>query len=213
MSTFGKVKLDKSLSILQGNKNGLAITPLLQSHYLKYCSELVPRTACELLNTTLVSTKLTTTSQAYRLIAQYGSTPLLEEELCLPLQGEELVVSEQLEQKSTNKEVLYGMFDGGLFPYDDGYKEVKIGRIFRSSQILSGGQGIDNQLKNHRNRVLNSEYLMQEGHYENFVEPYGKLMDAQQRMYPKARLVFLTDGAGWMRKWVEKRYPNALHSR
>jgi len=93
VSTFGKVKLDKTLSILKGNKNGLSITPLLQSHYLKYCSEVVPQKACELLNTTLVSSNLTTTSQAYRLIDQYGSDPLLEEELCTPLQDEELLVN------------------------------------------------------------------------------------------------------------------------
>lgn len=178
---------------------------------MKYCSEVVPQKACELLNTTLVSSNLTTTSQAYRLIDQYGSDPLLEEELCTPLQDEELLVNEKPDGQNTVQEVLYGMFDGGQFPYDDGYHEVKIGRIFRSSQIISGGQSVDNQSENHRNRVINSEYLMQEGHYKNFVAPYGELMDAQQTMYPQARLVFLTDGAEWMRKWVEQRYPDALH--
>lgn len=190
----------------------MGISPLLQSHYLKFCSELVPVKACDLLNTVLVGDHLTDSSQAYRLINDYGSDELVEHQLCEPLQAEEIELSPKLgTQQSNDSEVIYGMFDGGQFLYDDGYHEVKVGRVFRSSQIIRDGQRTDNQSENHRNRVLNSEYVMQEGHYQNFVEPFGDLLDAQRKLYPEADLVFLTDGAQWMPNWVKARYPDGLH--
>jgi hypothetical protein len=101
------------------------------------------------------------------------------------------------------------MFDGGMLRYDDGYQEVKVGRVFRGSQIVAGRR--DDEQGKQRNRVLNSEYLVREGHYSNFVDHFSKLVEAQQKMYPQAPLIFITDGATWMRNWVAEAFSKAEH--
>lgn len=203
--------MSKNQALLKGQKNGIAISPLLQSYYLKFCSELVPSKACELLNTVFQNPKATNSSQAYRLIDVYGNSEEVEDQLCVALQEEELEKVEDQSRKPRKEEVIYGMFDGGQFPYDAGYQEVKIGRIFHSSAILEKEKNRDNQGITCRNQVLNSEYLMREGHYENFIEPYAELIESKRIRHPNSQLVVITDGATWMRNWTSECYPEATH--
>lgn len=205
--------MSKNKALLQGHENGIAISPLLQSYYLKFCSELVPNKACDLLNTVLQDSGATNSSQAYRLIAVYGHQEEVEHQLCVALQEDEL---QQIKiagdhSKPREEQVVYGMFDGGQFLYDEGYQEVKIGRVFHSSAILEKEQDSDKQGITQRNRVLGSEYLMREGHYENFVGPYGQLVESKMACHPNSTLVFITDGATWMRTWVKERFAEAIH--
>jgi hypothetical protein len=186
----------------------MALSPLLQLHYLHYCSEVVPATAVELLNATL-GRKLANASQARRLEEHYGRLPSVEQELQKPLVGKELQLDHNVKPSSLKDERLYAMFDGGMLRYDDGYQEVKVGRVFRGSQIVAGRR--DDEQGKQRNRVLNSEYLVREGHYSNFVDHFSKLVEAQQKMYPQAPLIFITDGATWMRNWVAEAFSKAEH--
>jgi len=84
---------------------------------------------------------------------------------------------------------------------DDGWREVKLGRVFGSADIAQGkakerGQGIEK-----------SCYAAHLGGHQVFcqrmaalIEPYRPLDD---------RLIFLSDGARWIEKWITKTYPNA----
>lgn len=188
----------------------MAISPLLQSLYLSFCAEVVPVQACSLLNESL-GRSLANPSQAYRLIDHFGNLEAVAEELQKPLQERERLELPPTDEESKGGtgEVTYAMFDGGMLPYDDGYHEVKVGRVFQQSQIiLRGRQDKENKV---RHQILNSEYLVCEGHYENFIAPFGKLMEQQQRLRPEARLVVITDGATWMRQWIEDQFPDATH--
>ena len=64
--------------------NGFAISPLLQSHYLRFESELVPATATELLNEVL-GEKLTNLSQGRRVLEHYGRDQAVVEAITEPL--------------------------------------------------------------------------------------------------------------------------------
>lgn len=188
--------------------HGMAISPLLQSHYLRYCSQVVPTTAVDLLNATL-GRELTNAPQARRLEEHFGCLTSVEEELEKPLSAQELQSDPGIRAVALGEERLYGMFDGGMLLYNPGYQEVKIGRVFRGSQLVAGHS--DDQGGSQRNRVLNSEYLVREGHYSSFVDHFGKLLRAQQKQYPQAPLIIITDGATWMRNWVAEAFPDAEH--
>ncbi|WP_420460864.1 hypothetical protein [Neolewinella sp.] len=222
MSTFGKVSVAKQAKWGSASAHGMAISPLLQSHYLRFCAQVVPATAVDLLNATLGS-ELTNAAQARRLEEHFGLLPRVEEELTKPLRPDELQTNPELEPATAaaegaaaegaaaaaQEERLYGMFDGGMLRYDEGYQEVKIGRVFRASQLVAGKP--DDEQADQRNRVLNSEYLVREGHYASFVDHFGNLLTAQQQQYPTAPLIIITDGATWMRNWVAEAFPQAEH--
>ena len=195
---------------MRGHYNGIAITPLLQSRCVELASDLVPDKVCLHLNSILGVENLTNKSQVYRLVSRYGSSSEIEEELQSTRKSEELETVVQPVGSSEEPEVIYAMFDGGLFLYDEGYKEVKIGRIFWGSQIEKAIQAADNESVVRKNRVHNSEYMMREGHYENFVTPFGKLIDAHRAQDEDAQLVFITDGATWMRQWIDQNHPHAV---
>jgi hypothetical protein len=198
--------MDKGHPLCQRGRFGLAISPLLQSLYLEYCAELVPEKACRLLNRAFGIERLADDSQAYRLIHRYGCSTEVEGSLREPLHAAEMKPGAGCGEEG---EAVYAMFDGGMLPYDEGYCEVKVGRVFLESQVVPQGPAIEGSTK--RNRVLNSEYLMREGHYASFTARFGELLDAYMRAHPGAPLVFITDGAKWMQDWVSEKYPDAIH--
>lgn len=198
--------MDKAHRLCQQGRFGLAISPLLQSHYLEYCAELVPEKACRLLNRALGMEGLADASQAYRLIHHYGCGPEVEGSLREPLQEAEMKPGAGCDEKAA---VVYAMFDGGMLPYDEGHCEVKVGRVFLGSQVVPQGPAIEGVTN--RNRVLNSEYLMREGHYTSFTAHFGGLLGAYKQAHPGGGLAFITDGATWMQDWVAEKYPGATH--
>jgi hypothetical protein len=79
----------------------MALSPLLQLHYLHYCSEVVPATAVELLNATF-GRRLTNASQARRLEEHYGRLTSVEQELQKPLVGKELQLDHNVKGRRVN---------------------------------------------------------------------------------------------------------------
>jgi len=145
-------------------------------------------------------------SQAYRLIHRYGCSSEVEGSLREPLHAAEMKPGAGCGKEGG---AVYAMFDGGMLPYDEGHCEVKVGRAFLESQVVPQGAAIEGATN--RNRVLNSEYLMREGHYASFTAHFGGLLDAYMLTRPGAPLVFITDGAQWMQDWVAEKYPGAIH--
>jgi Uncharacterised protein family (UPF0236) len=96
------------------------------------------------------------------------------------------------------EEVLYIEADGSmLLTREDGWKEVKLGRIFKASDCIhaSGKPGW----------ISNSQYAAHLGSHKTFISQMENLIDGYN--LSASKLVFITDGASWLRNWIEDAYP------
>lgn len=128
-------------------------------------------------------------TQIYRLTDLYGNGV------------EDSVNAERTLTPLKQDELLYAQVDGSMvLTREDGWKEVKVGRLFKSSDCIHAGskQGwISNsqyvaQLKNSKDFTLTMD---------NLIESFGKLGN---------RLLFLSDGATWIKNWIEDSFPDAI---
>lgn len=129
--------------------------------------------------------------QIHRLTNTYG-------ELSADLVGE----SDSKVLLSTLKEgeVVYAQADGSMvLTREDKWQEVKVGRIFKQSALT--------RLSDKRQELSESLYAAYLGGHEDFIRAFEKQIDVFDGLGSK--LVFLTDGAAWMRLWLTESYPNA----
>ncbi len=99
------------------------------------------------------------------------------------------------------EEVLYAQADGSMIlTRERGWSEVKLGRIFKSSNCLhaEGKPGW----------VSHSQYLAHLGGHKKFCSQMDRLLDEFGPL--KQRLVFITDGAAWLKNWIEDSFPEAI---
>ncbi len=116
--------------------------------------------------------------------------------------AEEWLTSEQLWKKdeSRSEEVVYCEVDGSMIlTREDKWKEVKLGRVFRSGSILP--EATDRQW------IKESEYIAHLGNHEEFEEKMSVLLDRYEKK--DESLVFVTDGAKWIDQWIKACYPTA----
>ncbi len=131
----------------------------------------------------------TSTSQLYRITDTYGG--LIDESLKKEIPP--------LEVKKND--VVYAQLDGGMIFTDDGWQEVKVGRIFRQSDIEKQSEGTDRQ------QIIESQYAAHLGHCSNFTKVFGKGVQHYKKL--GNGLVFVTDGALWIHNWIKRNYPEA----
>lgn len=99
-------------------------------------------------------------------------------------------------------EVVYGAVDGSMILTDDGWKEVKLGRVFREGTCSKS-------LSPKRNgRIGESQYAAVLGSHTAFAESFEPLLAPYAHL--GGRLVFLTDGALWIKNWMDANYPKAV---
>jgi len=125
----------------------------------------------------------------YRVTNHYAEH--LEVELQQPTDA--LEVAEQ--------EVVYAELDGGMIHTDHQWREVKLGRVFRSEDIRESatvGRG---------GEILHSEYFAHLGSAEEFTEKFRLGLDKYAALGD--RLVFIRDGAPWMNQWIAREYSQA----
>ena len=91
---------------------------------------------------------------------------------------------------------IYGMVDGSFLFTDDGWKEVKVGRVFTATPNESADKWSMGQ----------SEYVAQSGHYGNFISKFETLLPPDSA----CKKVFITDGASWITNWLTSTYPDSL---
>jgi len=92
----------------------------------------------------------------------------------------------------------YVMVDGAmLMTREDKWKENKLGRIFRSSQIID--------IQKDRNEIMESVYVSHLGSIHEFCPKMERHLN-----YVKGPKVFIADGAKWIWKWVEDNYPGSI---
>jgi hypothetical protein len=107
------------------------------------------------------------------------------------------IPSISLQQVQSKPDALvYGMMDGSFLPTDEGWKEVKVGRVFTATLDRSGKDW----------NMGASEYVAQRGHYEKFTEKFELLLPPDSA----CKKVFISDGASWITNWLTEKYPGSL---
>lgn len=100
-----------------------------------------------------------------------------------------------------SEEVLYAELDGSMiFTRDNDWKEVKVGRIFKSSDCIDPN--------GNASWIKHSQYLAYLGNSKYFTNKMDCLIKSFGRI--KHRLVFISDGATWIRNWIEDAFPDAI---
>ena len=128
-------------------------------------------------------------AQVYRVTDTYG------EEL-----GKTPPVERTLPPVAEN-ETLYVEADGMmLLTREDGWKEVKVGRVFKSGDCV--------KTDNKPDWIRHSQYLAHLGNHHSFIGQMDKLIESYSSL--DQRLVFISDGASWIRNWISDTFPNAI---
>lgn len=97
----------------------------------------------------------------------------------------------------TEQEVVYTMVDGSMiYSREQGWKEMKMGRLFKASSRVAVQEG--------RREVLQSLYVCHMGGHHKFLQKLEAYTE------PYVRKVFIADGAKWIWNWVEDCYPEAV---
>ena len=98
-------------------------------------------------------------------------------------------------------EVVYAEIDGSMIFTDNQWREVKLGRVFASSDV-EAASGLDRG-----GRITRSEYTGHLGGVAEFTEKFRLTVDPYAAL--NERLVFVVDGAVWIHRWVSEQYPHA----
>lgn len=114
--------------------------------------------------------------------------------------GEQLEDAQQEDQdhiRQPDQRLHYGMMDGGMvLTREEGWKELKLGRVFAAQALLPENQ--------QRNFICQSDYVAHLGECEPFLDKLSLLTDCLPNM------VWIADGARWIWRWVEEQYPQAV---
>lgn len=187
LSQFGYIQLAKSHPYSEFAK-GFGISPLMQERMV-FAGQYDNYGSCNQLIDKLMDLEVSS-AQVYRVTNVYGS---------------ELDMSDQSERSLAplqRQEVLYAEADGSMILTRDGWKEVKLGRVFRSSDCVPGADGV-------RGEVLSSQYIAHLGHKGPFCRGMDELLDSFGGTALGERLVFINDGAEWIANWIRDIFPGA----
>jgi Uncharacterised protein family (UPF0236) len=99
------------------------------------------------------------------------------------------------------QEVLYVEADGSmLLTREEGWSEVKVGRMFKSSDCIHAGSK--------QGWISNSQYVAHLGTSKVFTESMDELIESHGKL--GKRLVFISDGAVWIKNWINDAFPEAI---
>jgi hypothetical protein len=120
------------------------------------------------------------------------------------LYGEELGKTHDFTARSQSplqrQDLLYVEADASMiFTRTQGWKEVKVGRVFKSSDCMHPPQK--------QGLITHSQYLAQMGPYKAFTEKMEALIE--DYTIKQAHIVFISDGAPWLKNWIEDAFPGA----
>ena len=173
---------------MTGNKNGFGISPLMQE-LMTYAGQLECYAKSDEILNRFLSVEVSM-SQVYRVTN------------CISEQLEEAdVEGERLLPMVIKDEVLYVEADGSMISTrTEGWKEVKLARLFKSSDCLNPNT--------ESSCLQHSQYVAHFGNSKEFCEKTEQVIDSYGRL--KSRLVFITDGATWIKNWIEDSYPESI---
>lgn len=100
----------------------------------------------------------------------------------------------------SSKDVLYVEVDGSMIlTRRDGWKEVKVGRVFKGSDCLDSGGS--------QSWIKRSQYVAYLGDSQEFKAKMEPIIESYDQL--GQRLVFICDGATWIRNWIQDVFPEA----
>jgi hypothetical protein len=103
-------------------------------------------------------------------------------------------------KEMSKQDVVYAQMDGGMvLTRENGWQEIKVGRLFRQSDI--------HVMSPKRQEILDSIYTAHLGDHKAFCQQFEPLVDEFEPL--QDRLVFITDGAKWIKNWIKENYPKA----
>ena len=99
------------------------------------------------------------------------------------------------------QEVLYVEADGSmLLTREEGWSEVKVGRMFKSSDCIHAGSK--------QGWISNSQYVAHLGTSKDFTKSMDELIESHGKL--GNRLVFISYGAIWIKNWINDAFPQAV---
>ncbi len=129
------------------------------------------------------------TTQIYRLTDLYGKGI------------EDIVDAERALTPLKQGELLYAQVDGSMaLTREEGWKEVKVGRLFKSSDCIHAGSK--------QGWISNSQYVAQLRNSKDFTKTMDGLIESFGKL--GSRLLFLSDGATWIKNWIGDAFPGAI---
>jgi hypothetical protein len=172
------------------SRNGFGISPYMQE-LMTYAGHLDCYGKCDetIEKFTLVQVN---PSQVYRVTDHVSES----------LKSEDLKVERTL-QPVCKQDVLYVQIDGSMIPTrknDEPWKEIKLARLFRGSDCLNPNSKAS--------YLHDSQYVGHFGSSVDFCKKLGGVIDSYGDL--KDRLIFINDGATWIREWIADNYPLAV---
>ncbi len=184
---FGGIDIANS-EPFSAHRNGFGISPYLQEK-LTYIGRFEVYDQGSELAECLLGLKISS-SQIYRLTNYYGEVI-----------GSDLTEIELESEPLTKDDVVYAQADGAMILTDDGYKENKLARIFDSNSLK------ESVVEDRGGHIESSLYVTHLGTSADFS---AKLVPHLDRFaHLGSNLVFISDGAVWLRQMMETRYPKA----
>jgi hypothetical protein len=129
--------------------------------------------------------------QVHRVTDTYGA--MLEQQVMTEQSAEEIM-------DVKNGEAVYAMVDGSMvLTRERKWAEAKLGRIFMSSACM--------QTSENRGWIRDSLYEAYLGNHKTFTRRFEQKLDSYANL--NENLIFITDGAVWIKNWISDAYPNA----
>lgn len=191
--SLGQIEVNKTHS-LSNMQVPFKISPYFQDLQIYIGQKLDYKSAAETVAKFLLNSNVDD-SQINRMCDYYGNLSSTEE---LVREAELLTGKGRLKK---DEEIIYVGVDGHFLLTDDGWQEVKLGRIFSSDNIKYGEKSPD--IQRVRNQINHSNYLAHHGDCKIFIEKFdGLLFDyLSKNNSEKRKVVLLSDGAVWIDNW------------
>ncbi len=187
LTRFGKISISNEHNFSKGN-NGFQISPRMQELMIFAGQYTCYEKSNEVLEK-FISVEVSA-AQIYRVTDLYGRQI-----------GKEDDFNERSLTPVRKDDTLYVETDGSMvFTREDGWKEVKVGRIFKASDSIriDGKSGC----------ISHSQYIAHLGDHKKFSSQMEAVIESYN--VKTGGLVFISDGASWIRNWVEDAYPDAV---
>ena len=185
-TSFGYITINNDHSFCQ-DTNGFQVSPKMQE-LMVYSAQLDSYDNCSKVIKKFTELEVSAT-QIWRVANLYG------EEIGKTI-SEEVILT-----PCKKDEVVYAMADGSMvFTREEQWKEVKVGRIFKSSDCIHADEK--------KGWISNSQYLAYLDTHKKFTHEMEKLLDYYS--VKNQPIVFISDGAPWIKNWIEDAYPNAV---
>ena len=187
LTRFGKISISNDHVFSKGN-NGFQISPRMQELMIFAGQSNCYEKSNEVLERFLSIS--VSAAQVYRVTDLYGEQIGKEEDF-----------NERSLTPVRKEDTLYVETDGSMvFTREEGWKEVKAGRIFKASDSI--------RLDGKPGYISHSQYMAHLGDHKTFSTEMESLIESYD--VKKNHLVFISDGAPWIRNWIEDAFPDAV---